>query len=376
MTTLVRRVPVAAVVAALAAVVLAAAGGLARPAAADRVKDLATVEGVRTNALVGTGLVTGLAGTGDDASSPVLKQFLAGMYKGLGTTVDPSGIKAKNAAVVSITAELPPFARKGQRIDVNIASMGGAKSLAGGTLILSQLKDLDGRTWALAQGPIAVGGFLVEAGAGSERKNHVTAARIPGGATVEGNVRTPMPEGQIVFLLDHPDFTTAARIATAIDNALGAGSARARDAGAVVVPITSAWAGNVPGLVARIEAVEANPDQLARVVIDERTGTVVIGGAVRLGQAAIAYGGLSVSIREGADVSQPGPLARGDTKVVKKSEVEVTEEPGELRVLTPAASVADVADALNALGAKPRDLIAILQALVRAGALHAALEVM
>ena len=362
-------------VAATALTALAALTGRAAGRAhADRVKDLATVQGVRTNGLVGIGLVTGLAGTGDD--SLVVKQFLAKMLKAQDITVDAAAIKAKNVAVVSITAELPPFARKGQRIDVTVSSIGAAKSLAGGTLVLSPLKDLNGQTWALAQGAVAVGGFLVEAGAGSERKNHVTVARIPGGATIEGNMKTPMPEDKVVLLLDHADFTTAARIATAIDDYLGAGSASAVDAGSVVVPITVAWRGNVSGLVAAIEAVEAIPDQLARVVVDERTGTVVIGAGVRLTVAAIAYGGLTVAISEGADVSQPNPLAGGSTTVVKRSAVAVTESPGELRAIPAAASVADVAAALNALGAKPRDLIAILRSLAAVGALHAQLEVL
>jgi flagellar P-ring protein precursor FlgI len=362
------------------AIAIAALVGLATltagVAAADRIKDLATVEGVRGNPLVGSGIVTGLAGTGDDASSPVTRAMLSRMLKSLGVTIDPSAIKAKNIAAVAITAELPPFARSGQRIDVNVTSIGGAKSLAGGTLMITHLKDTEGHTWALAQGPVAVGGFLVEAGGGSERKNHVTAARIPDGAIVEDNAPTTMPTSKVVLLLDRPDFTTATRIVAAIDASLGTGTAIARDAGAVVVPVTGTWRGNVPGLVAALEALEADPDQLARVVIDERTGTVVVGGAVRLTSTAIAYGGLQISIREEPVVSQPGPLAKGDTRVVPRSDVRVTEAAGELRTLGAAASVADVADALNALGARPRDLIAILQALVRAGALHGALEVL
>ncbi|HVV85933.1 MAG TPA: flagellar basal body P-ring protein FlgI [Kofleriaceae bacterium] len=359
-------------IAATAAVALATAG--ARPVHADRIKDLATVQGVRGNALVGYGLVTGLAGTGDD--SALVKQSVAQALKALGTTVNAADIKAKNVAAVMITAELPPFARSGQRIDVNVSSMGAAKSLAGGTLVKALLEDDGGRVWAIAQGPVAVGGFLVEAGAGTERKNHVTAARIPDGAIVEREAPTRMPDHQVVLLLDHPDFTTASRIATAIQADLGAGSALARDAGSVVVPVPLDWRDNVAGLVAHLEAIEANPDQAARVVVDERTGTVVIGGNVSLTTAAIAYGGLSVTIRETPEVSQPAPLGRGETKVVPRTAMSVTEEPGELHTVGPAASVADVASALNALGAKPRDLIAILQALVRAGALHAQLEVM
>jgi flagellar P-ring protein FlgI len=347
----------------------------ATPARADRIKDLATVEGVRSNQLTGVGLVVGLAGTGDDASSPMVRQMLASAYQGLGVKLDAGAIKAKNVAVVMVTAELPPFARKGQRIDVTVSSSGGAKSLAGGTLIATPLK-IEGRAWAVAQGPLAVGGFLVEAGAGTERKNHVTVARVPGGATVEGKVPTRMPEGQVVLLLEQPDFTTATRMAAAIDSNFGEGTATARDAGSVVVEVGDAWAGKVSAFIAELEAIDAAPDGRARVVVDERTGAVVIGGDVRLSSAAIAYGGLSVAIAEGAEVSQPAPLGKGKTAVVPTSEVEVTEAPGELRALPAAASVADVAAALNSLGVKPRDLIAVLQALARAGALHADLEVM
>lgn len=360
-----------------ALVVAAALAALAAGRAdADRIKDLASIEGVRGNALVGYGLVTGLAGTGDDASSPMVKQSIAKMLKQVGVTIDPAQIKAKNVAAVIVTAELPPFARSGQKIDVVVSSTGGAKSLAGGTLIMTPLKADGPKTWALAQGPLAVGGFLVEANAGAARKNHITTARIPGGATVEGEAPTEMPAREVVLLLHRADFTTATRIATAIDGALGAGTATARDAGSVVVDVSRIWRGKVPGLIAAIEAIEATPDEIARVVVDERTGTVVVGGEVRLTAAAIAYGGLAVTIVEDGEVSQPAPLGKGETKVVPHSDIQIDEPRGELRAIAAAASVGDVAFALNALGAKPRDLIAILQALARAGALHAQLEVM
>jgi flagellar P-ring protein precursor FlgI len=360
----------------LAAALTAALAAGADRADADRIKDLATIDGVRGNALVGYGLVIGLAGTGDDASSPMVKQSLSKMLKQVGISIPPEQIKAKNVAAVIVTAELPPFARSGQRIDVVVSSTGGAKSLAGGTLVMTPLKSDGPKTWALAQGPIAVGGFLVEAGAGAQRKNHITTGRIPGGAMVEGEVPTEMPAREIVLLLNRPDFTTATRIAGAIESAFGAGTASARDAGSVVVDVGKTWRGKVPSLIAAIEALEATPDELARVVVDERTGTVVVGGEVRLTAAAIAYGGLEVAIVEDAEVSQPAPRGRGDTKVVPHSDIQVHEPAGELRTIAAAASVADVAHALNALGAKPRDLIAILQALAHAGALHARLEVM
>jgi flagellar P-ring protein precursor FlgI len=357
--------------AALVATALAAA-----PVYADRIKELATVEGVRSNQLTGFGLVVGLAGTGDDASSPVVRESLAKMLERLGVTIDPAQIKSKNVAAVVITAELPPFARPGQSLDVLVSSMGSAKSLAGGTLVATPLKGPDRRTWALAQGAVAVGGFLVEGGAGSQRKNHVTSARVPGGAIVENDAPTTMPRRELVLVLRDPDFTTATRVAAAIDAALGTGTATPRDAGAVSVVITREWSGRVAALVAAVEAIDVEPDAAARVVIDEKTGTVVIGGDVRLRATAIAYGGLTVTVGEAPEVSQPGILSGGTTEVVPRTTIDVAEGTGELRTIAPAASVTDVAAALNALGVKPRDLIAILQALRTAGALRADVEVM
>jgi len=357
----------------LALTVVAFTSGLA---AADRLKDVATVEGVRTNELTGAGLVVGLAGTGDDASSPVVRSSLAKMYKQLGISVDASAIKSKNVAAVVVTAKLPAFARPGQAIDVTVSSVGSSKSLAGGTLIAAPLKGPDGRTWAIAQGGLAVGGFLAEGDGATQRKNHVTVARIPNGALVESNGPTEMPRGEIVLVLRQPDFTTAARITAAIDAALGAGSAHARDAGAVAVEIAPGWSQQVPALIARLEAIEVEPDQLARVVVDERTGTVVIGGAVRLRAAAIAYGGLTITISEQPAVSQPGPLAGGRTAVTPRTDLTVTEVSGDLHTLPAASTVTDVVAALNALGVKPRDLIAILSTLAQSGALRAQVEVL
>jgi flagellar P-ring protein precursor FlgI len=345
-------------------------------AAADRIKDVATVEGVRGNQLTGFGLVVGLEGTGDDASSPVVRRSLAKLLKRLDISIDADELRAKNVAAVMITAELPPFARPGQAIDVVVSSVGSAKSLAGGTLIATPLKGADQRSWAVAQGQLAVGGFLVEASAGTQRKNHVTVARIPGGATIERGAPTVMPRKELVLVLRQPDFTTATRVAVAIEGALGAGAAIPRDAGTVVVPIPGAWRDKVPALLATIEAVSVEPDVVARVVVDERTGTVVLGGEVRLAPAAIAYGGLTVEISEQPEVSQPEPLGRGRTAVVPRSQVGVTEVAGDLHALPASVSVSEVASTLNRLGVKPRDLIAILSALKAAGALRAELVVM
>lgn len=357
----------------LAAAILSAT---ATVASADRLKDVATVEGVRANELTGYGVVVGLAGTGDDASSPVARQSLANLLARLGTKIDASQIKSKNVATVIITAKLPPFARPGQALDVTVSSMGSSKSLAGGTLVASPLKGPDGKTWALAQGAIAVGGFLAEGDGASTRKNHVTVARIPNGALVERDAPTQMPVHHVTLMLRQPDFTTAARIADAIDRTLGVGTARARDAGAVEVEIAPGWRDQVPQLIARLEAIEVEPDGLARVVVDERTGTVVIGGTVRLRAGAIAYGGLTITIAEQPIVSQPAPASRGKTAIVPDTKLDVAEGAGQLHALPAATTVTDVIAALNALGVKPRDLIAILQNLASSGALRAQVEVL
>ena len=358
------------------AVLALALAATAAPAAADRIKDLASVDGIRTNQLTGFGLVTGLAGTGDDASSPLVRRSMAKLLGRLDIKISADELRAKNVAAVLVTAELPPFARAGQALDVVVSSNGSAKSLAGGTLIATALKGADQRTWAVAQGPVAVGGFLVEAGAGSQRKNHVTVGRVPGGATVEGDAPTAMPRGQVVLVLHEPDFTTATRVAVAIDAALGAGSAVPRDAGSIVVPVAASWKGKVPALIALIESLAVEPDLVARVVVDERTGTVVLGGEVRLRPTVVAYGGLTVQIAERPEVSQPRGRGRGDTTVVPRSDVAVAEAAGELHPLPGAASISELASALNRLGVKPRDLIAILSALKAAGALRAELVVM
>jgi len=352
---------------------------VAAPARADRIKDLASVQGVRPNQLTGFGVVVGLANTGDDARSPIVRRSLAKMLKRLGITVDATEIKAKNVAAVVVTAELPPFARPGEALDVVVSSMGTATSLSGGTLIATPLNGPDGNTWAVAQGPLTVGGYSAAGGTGSEtRKNHVTVGRIPTGATVEGKAPTAMPDRQVTLMLAHPDFTTAQRMSDAINKTLGDDSARVRDGGAVDVPITDKWRGNVPALIASLEAIEVDPDVVAKVVIDERTGTIVVGDHVKLGVAAVAYGGLTVEIKEQPVASQPIGIANSaaTTTVVPHTDISVTEQPGDLHPMAGAATVGEVAAALNALGAKPRDLVAILQALAASGALHARLEVL
>jgi flagellar P-ring protein precursor FlgI len=362
-------------IAMLAAVAVSAAGA---PARADRIKDLTTIAGVRDNHITGFGLVVGLDGTGDDARSPMVKSGLTKMLKRLGVTIDPSDLKGKNVAAVMITAELPAFAKPGMAFDITVSSLGNAKSLAGGTLLAAPLKGPDDRTWAIAQGALSVGGFVAEGGSGSSaKKNHPTVGRLPGGATVEASAPTVMPEREIVLVLNQPDFTTATRMRDAIVTVLGAGAARLGDAATVIVGIPPAARGEVGQLIARLEAIEVDPDVRAKVIIDEKTGTIVIGEAVALRPAAITFGALTVEIDETPSASQPqAPHGKGTTKLVPHTDIKVNEAGSPMRMLRRAATVGDVAGVLAALGAKPRDLVSILRALKAAGALRADLETM
>ena len=347
------------------------------PADAARLKELVSIEGFRANRLVGFGIVVGLNGTGDDARSPVVQRSLANMLKRLGVTVEPSELKAKNVAAVVVTAKLTPFARAGSSVDVTVSSMSGAKSLQGGTLIATPLKGADLRTYGIAQGALSLGGFSVAGSGASKSKNHATVGRIPGGATLERSAPSKLRSDKVVLLLKRPDFTTASRIAKAIEKTFRAPIARVRDPGAVEVRIAPDWRKHAVHFIASLEAIEARPDAPAKIVIDERTGIVVVGNHVSLGKAAIAHGALTVSITETPVTSQPKALSKGGkTVVTKDTKVDVEETPGDLRVLQPATTVGDVAAALNALGAKPRDLVSIFQALKAAGALHADVEVM
>ncbi|MCA1905435.1 MAG: flagellar basal body P-ring protein FlgI [Desulfarculus sp.] len=348
---------------------------LAAPAPAARIKDLATIQGVRGNQLIGYGLVVGLNGTGDKASS-FTNQGLANMLTRMGVRVPASEIKVKNVAAVMVTADLPPYARLGQRLDVTLSSLGDASSLAGGTLLVAPLKGLDGTTYAVAQGPVSVGGFQAGGEAASVSKNHPTVGRIPRGALVEREL--PLEFAQLTSLtvnLNNPDFTTAHRMAGRINQALPNLRAQALDPSTVKVEMPGPSADPV-GLMARLETLDISPDTIAKVVVDERTGTVVMGEQVRISTVAVASGALSISITETPEVSQALPLAPGgQTVVVPRTQVQASEQKRALAVLQSGASIGDVVKALNALGATPRDLIVILQAIKAAGALQAELEI-
>ncbi|MGQ5701605.1 flagellar basal body P-ring protein FlgI [Sandaracinobacteroides sp. A072] len=347
-------------------------------AGAERVKDLARFQGVRANGLVGYGLVVGLPGTGDDNLAYTV-QSMRSAASALGVQLPPGINPAlKNAAAVMITAELPPFAKSGQRIDVTVSALGRAKSLRGGTLLMTPLKGADGGAYALAQGHLTVGGFGADGADGSKVVvNTPTSGRIPGGAIVERPAPSPFGSGEALVLdLHTPSFQTAQAMAQAINRAEGRLVARALDAVSVAVEAQGGASAQV-ALAGRIEAVEvAVAAPPARVVVNARTGTIVIGGDVRIRPAAISHGNLTVAVSENYRVSQPGPLARrGDTVVTPDSEIAAREEPVRMGLFAPGARLSDIVDAVNALGAAPGDLVAILEALKEAGALRAELVV-
>ncbi len=341
-----------------------------------RIKDLADVAGVRSNQLVGVGIVMGLQGTGDKGT--MATQMLRNLMSQFGVTVDDKAVKTKNVAVVTLTATLPPFARSGQTIDVTVSTMGDAKSLQGGTLLQVPLKGADGNVYAVAQGPLLVGGFAAAGAAGSVAKNIVTVGRIPGGAIIERDVETDFVAGgtQVNLLLRNPDFTTSERMAGAI-NAAFKGTAWPVDAGRVAVVIPAQYAASPAAFIARVERLSLRPDSVARVAVNERTGTVVMGGDVRISSVAVAHGNLTVRITETPEVIQPEPFSRGgQTAVQPRTNITVDEPANQLVALNATSTVKDLVDALNSVGASPRDVIAILQAVKEAGALQGELVVM
>jgi flagellar P-ring protein precursor FlgI len=353
--------------------------GTPRSASAARIEDLCDVGGVRPNQLIGYGLVVGLNNTGDRGQARFTLQSTAAMLRRLGATIDPAAIQTRNAAAVMVTATLPANASPGMRLDVNVASLGNARSLFGGVLLQTPLYGADRRVYAVAQGPVLVGGFAAAGATGSSvQQNHVTAGRVPEGALVERSVETPRlgANGEVFLQLRDPSFTTAQRIVEAVNAAVGSSVARAVDHGLVRVELPEESRQDVVSFVARLQLLEVEPDAPARVVVDERTGTVALGANVRIGEVAVAQGGLTVEISERLAVSQPGPLAgAGRTAVVPQSDVTATAQPGSLTRIAPTATLQDVVTALNALGARPRDLVPIIQALHRAGALRARIEV-
>lgn len=341
-----------------------------------RIKDLADIKGVRNNQLVGYGLVVGLDGTGDGKKSKFTIQSLASMLEKMGVTVNPNDIAVSNVAAVMVTAELPPFAKSGGRIDALVNSIGDADNLQGGTLLLTPLKAVNGQVYAVAQGPVNTGGFTASGAGGKAQKNFPTVGRVVGGALIEREIASDFNgRRQLTLALHHPDFTTVARMTDAINGVFYDNIARAPDAGTVVVRVPEKFINNVVNLVALLEGLPVTPDQLAKVVINERTGTVVMGEQVRISTIAIAHGNLSIVIKERVDVSQPGPFSKGETVVAPNTNISVQEEDNRLVLMDEGVSIGEVVKALNALGVTPRDLVAIFQAIKAAGALQAELEV-
>ncbi|SFG88533.1 flagellar P-ring protein precursor FlgI [Duganella sp. CF458] len=360
-----------------------AALALALPAHADqvRIKDLGKMEGWRENALSGYGLVTGLAGTGDSPRNKATRQSIANMLARFDLQVAADDVQSRNVAAVMVTASLSPFGRPGDTLDITVTSLGDARSLVGGTLMLAPLKGADGRIYALAQGALTVGGYKYDMNGNVIQKNHPTVASVPGGATIEAGVRSQMmsERNTVTFVLAESDYTTATRVADAINARLGAGLAQAQDAAGVEVTVPAGRRARLADFMAALENVTVEPDRRARVVINERTGTVVAGGDVQIAKVAVSQGDLKVSISTDNTVSQPLLVSRAgpgvQTMAVANSRVEVTEQGGAGYVAPRATTVAELVEALARARTNARDIISILRAVKAAGALHADLVV-
>ena len=343
-----------------------------------RLKDVASMQGVESTPLIGYGLVVGLNKTGDKRQTIFSAQTLANMLERFGVSVPAGQIKIENVAAVLVTAELPAYARAGARVDVTASSVGDARSLQGGTLLATPLRGGDGQIYALAQGPLSIGGFGGGTGGNSVQVNHLTVGRVPSGAQVQiGSGAKLAASDTITLALREPDFVSAARIAEAVNGELGDDQASVIDPGSVSIKVPEQYRANIATLMARLEVLPVQSDTVARVVINERTGTVVVGGQVRIGAAAVAHGSLSVRISTQFEVSQPNAFSKGgDTTVVPNEQVDVHENSAQLVTLQEGTTLDSVVRALNALGATPRDIIAIMQALKAAGALRAELVVL
>ncbi|MBY0612169.1 MAG: flagellar basal body P-ring protein FlgI [Beijerinckiaceae bacterium] len=362
----------------LGAVAISAA--IAVPAVANsRIKDLASVEGVRENQLVGYGLVVGLNGTGDTLNnSPFTKQSLTSMLERLGVNTRGTNLRTANVAAVMVTANLPPFSTQGTRVDVTVSALGDAKSLQGGTLLVTPLLGADGEVYAVGQGSVAISGFSAEGEAAKVTRGVPTVGRIANGAVVEREIDFAL-KGQTALrlALRNPDFTTAKNIAGAINEFLNANCAEPTDPATVAIQIPANYKGNIIKLLTEVELLRVSPDQRARIVVDERSGIIVIGKDVRVSTVAIAQGNLTVTISETPVVSQPNAFANGQTVVVPRTNINVNDDAGKrLAIVKEGVTLKDLVDGLNALGIGPRDMISILQAIKAAGALQADIEVM
>ncbi|MFM2044136.1 MAG: flagellar P-ring protein FlgI [Pseudomonadota bacterium] len=348
--------------------------------AQSRIKDVADVEGVRDNMLVGYGLVVGLNGTGDTINnSPFTEQSLVGMLERLGVNIRGETLRTRNVAAVMVTATLPPFSTQGTRIDISVATLGDSKSLQGGTLLVTPLLGADGEVYAVAQGAVAVSGFVAQGAAASITRGVPTSGRIAGGAIVERELGFQLADLPNVRLsLRNPDFTTAKRITEAINSVFGGQTARATDPSSVLIDVPLPRRADLVGFIRDVEQLRVTPDQPARVVIDEASGVIVMGENVRISTVAVAQGNLTIRVVETPQVSQPGPLSEGgQTVVVPRTDIQVDDSAdNKLTILPAGISLQELVQNLNALGVGPRDMISILQSIKAAGALQAEIEVM
>lgn len=354
-----------------AAVIMA----FAVPAQAVRIKDIATFSGVRDNQLIGYGLVVGLQGTGDKKDSVFTLSSMKNMMDKMGIGLDSSSLKVKNVASVMVTAKMPVSSKPGTRLDVTVSSVGDATSLLGGVLLQTALKGVDGKIYALAQGSLVVGGYSVQGAASSTQKNVNTVGLIPSGGIVERSIPFEFNQQDTLTLnMRTPDFSTAQQISERLNAAMGGPFARAVDAASVEMRVPPQYRSNLVPLMASVENLEVTPDTAAKVVVDEKTGTVVLGRDVRISRAAVAHGNLQITVQESEQVSQPGPFSQGQTVVTPQTNIDVREENRKLNMLE-GATLQELVDGLNAIGATPRDLISILRSLKASGSLHADLEV-
>lgn len=339
----------------------------------ERIKDIATIEGNRINYLQGYGLVVGLKGTGDGKATQFTVKSLANALQKMGIVVDPNRITVRNVAAVMVTAKVPPYAKAGMRFDVSVSSVGDAKSLEGGTLIMTPLRGPDGKIYALAQGQLLVGGYEARGRGSSQVKNVPTVGRIPNGAVLERSLPFEMDSKEVNVILDFPDFSTAKVVQDVINNKFGEGTAKALDSATIKVVIPDDM--SPVDFIAQVENLQVQTHEVARVVVDGRSGTVVLGGNVKISPVAVAVGSLVVKVKEMTEVSQPPPLSGGQTKEVPRTQIEVIEEDRRL-VPIKGATVGDLVRSLNKIGATPREIISVLQAVKEAGALKAKLEVL
>ncbi len=344
-------------------------------AQAVRIKDIATFSGVRDNQLVGYGLIVGLGGTGDKRDSPFTNSSMINMLERMGVAVDPAKLKPKNVASVMVTAKMPASSKPGSTLTVTVSSVGDATSLQGGVLLQTPLKGVDGKVYAVAQGPIALGGFSIEGAAGRTQKNVTTVGTIPGGASVERGIPFEFNSQDTLSLhMSHNDFSTTMQVVESLNEALGGSFAKAANPGTIDIEVPPAYRNNLVPLIASVENLEVSPQSIAKVVVDEKTGTIVLGRDVRVSRVAIAHGSLQIMVQESAQVSQPGPFSQGQTVAVPQTDMTTREERRQMHLIE-GATLQELVDGLNSIGATPRDLISILKTLKVSGALYADLEV-